>query len=86
MHLCVQWIPLYRDGELQTGAFHLPILLEHLPHSYSYLKADVNLPNLKWLDNHKPAFQVQLEAVSSLHAQVSGRCVDGVSGGDQVVL
>ncbi|KAK0422809.1 hypothetical protein QR680_007798 [Steinernema hermaphroditum] len=65
------WIPLYRDGRLQTGDFHLPISLDKLPQSYGYLPPDVNLPNIKWLDGHKPLFSVSLRALSTVHTQDS---------------
>ena len=29
-----------------------------------------SLPNLKWVDNHKGVFTVNIKAVSSVHAQV----------------
>uniref|UniRef100_A0A914X6L0 Dedicator of cytokinesis protein 7 n=1 Tax=Plectus sambesii TaxID=2011161 RepID=A0A914X6L0_9BILA len=63
------WIPLYKDGRLQTGDFNLPISLEKLPTSYCYLSPEVNLPNVKWLDGHKPVFSVTLEAATTLHTQ-----------------
>uniref|UniRef100_A0A9J2PJV5 Dedicator of cytokinesis protein 7 n=1 Tax=Ascaris lumbricoides TaxID=6252 RepID=A0A9J2PJV5_ASCLU len=63
------WVPLYKDGRLQTGEFTLPIALERLPTSYGYLSPDVNLPNVKWLDGHKPLFSVSLEAITTVHTQ-----------------
>uniref|UniRef100_A0A158Q851 Dedicator of cytokinesis protein 6 n=1 Tax=Elaeophora elaphi TaxID=1147741 RepID=A0A158Q851_9BILA len=65
------WIPLLKDGRLQTGEFTLPIALEQLPQSYGYLSPDVNLPNIKWLEGHKPLFDVKLEAVTTVHTQDS---------------
>lgn len=38
--------------------------------SYGYLSPEVNLPNIKWLEGHKPLFNVTLEAVSTVHTQV----------------
>lgn len=64
------WIPLLKDGRLQTGDFALPIALERLPPCYGYLSSDVNLPNIKWLEGHKPLFNVHLEAVSTVHTLV----------------
>uniref|UniRef100_A0A914RP43 C2 DOCK-type domain-containing protein n=1 Tax=Parascaris equorum TaxID=6256 RepID=A0A914RP43_PAREQ len=58
-----------KDGRLQTGEFTLPIALERLPTSYGYLSPDVNLPNVKWLDGHKPLFNVSLEAITTVHTQ-----------------
>nr|CRZ23221.1 Bm4167 [Brugia malayi] len=65
------WIPLLKDGRLQTGEFALPIALEQLPQSYGYLSPDVNLPNVKWLEGHKPLFDIKLEAVTTVHTQDS---------------
>lgn len=64
------WIPLLKDERLQTGEFTLPIALEQLPQSYGYLSPDVNLPNVRWLEGHKPLFDVKLEAVTTVHTQV----------------
>ncbi|VDL84929.1 unnamed protein product, partial [Nippostrongylus brasiliensis] len=50
------WLPLLRDGRLSTGDFNLPICLDRLPASYGYLSPDVALPNVRWLDGHKPVF------------------------------
>ncbi|VDM97928.1 unnamed protein product [Thelazia callipaeda] len=63
------WIPLLKDGRLQTGEFILPVALEQLPQSYGYLSPDVYLPNIKWLEGHKPLFEVKLEAVTTVHTQ-----------------
>ncbi|CAG9532753.1 unnamed protein product [Cercopithifilaria johnstoni] len=65
------WIPLLKDGRLQTGEFTLPIALEQLPQSYGYLSPDVNLPNVRWLEGHKPLFDVKLEAITTVHTQDS---------------
>uniref|UniRef100_A0A914Z118 C2 DOCK-type domain-containing protein n=1 Tax=Panagrolaimus superbus TaxID=310955 RepID=A0A914Z118_9BILA len=63
------WHPLYRNGQLQTGEFALPISLEPLPSSICYLSPFVNVPSIKWLDSHKPLFQVSITAVSTIHPQ-----------------
>ncbi|KJH41274.1 dedicator of cytokinesis [Dictyocaulus viviparus] len=63
------WLPLFRDGRLSTGDFHLPICLDRLPTSYGYLSPDVALPNVRWLDGHKPAFSLSITAVSTVHPQ-----------------
>lgn len=67
----LQWLPLFRDGRLSTGDFHLPICLDRLPSSYGYLSPDVALPNVRWLDAHKPAFNLSVKAISTVHPQVS---------------
>uniref|UniRef100_A0A0K0CXK9 C2 DOCK-type domain-containing protein n=1 Tax=Angiostrongylus cantonensis TaxID=6313 RepID=A0A0K0CXK9_ANGCA len=65
------WLPLFRDGRLTTGDFNLPICLDRLPASYGYLSPDVALPNVRWLDGHRPAFTLSITAVSTVHPQVS---------------
>uniref|UniRef100_A0A0K0EPK7 C2 DOCK-type domain-containing protein n=1 Tax=Strongyloides stercoralis TaxID=6248 RepID=A0A0K0EPK7_STRER len=64
------WIPIYQEkGCLQTGYFNIPISLDILPKGYCYLTPEVNLPNIKWLESHKPLFQVQISAITSIHTQ-----------------
>ncbi|CAJ0607791.1 unnamed protein product [Cylicocyclus nassatus] len=63
------WLPLFRDGRLSTGDFHLPICLDRLPSSYGYLSPDVALPNVRWLDAHKPTFNLSIVAISTVHPQ-----------------
>lgn len=63
------WLPLYRDGRLQTGTFNLPVMMEKPPMSYSFLTPFIQIPNTKWVDNHKEVFTVAVEAESSVHTQ-----------------
>ncbi|CAI4226264.1 unnamed protein product [Auanema sp. JU1783] len=63
------WLPLYRDGKLTSGDFNLPICIERPPNSYGYLDPEGALPNIKWLDGHKPLFNVFLRPESSVHPQ-----------------
>ncbi|CCD71357.1 C2 DOCK-type domain-containing protein [Caenorhabditis elegans] len=63
------WLPLYRNGKLRSGNFHLPVCGEKPPPRYGYLDANNALPNLKWVDNHKPIFSCSTEVISSVHAQ-----------------
>ncbi|XP_068130413.1 dedicator of cytokinesis protein 6 isoform X8 [Hyperolius riggenbachi] len=63
------WIPLMQHGRLRTGPFSLPVSVEKPPASYSVLTPDVQLPGMKWVDNHKPVFMVDLVAASSVHTQ-----------------
>ncbi|VDO33129.1 unnamed protein product [Haemonchus placei] len=63
------WLPLLRDNRLSTGDFNLPICLDRLPSSYGYLSPDVALPNVRWLDGHKPVFNVSIRAISTVHPQ-----------------
>ncbi|KAL8164603.1 UNVERIFIED_CONTAM: Dedicator of cytokinesis protein 7 [Gekko kuhli] len=63
------WIPLMQHGRLRTGQFCLPVSVDKPPPSYSVLTPDVQLPGMKWVDNHKGVFNVELVAVSSVHTQ-----------------
>ncbi|XP_060603802.1 dedicator of cytokinesis protein 7-like isoform X2 [Ruditapes philippinarum] len=64
------WLPLMRDGRLHVGDFMLPVSVEKLPPSYSILFPDIHtLPGMKWVDNHKGVFSVQLQSVSTIHTQ-----------------
>lgn len=67
------WLPLCRDDCLQTGTFALPVMAEMPPAGYSFLSPIPmdTLPNVKWIDNHKPLFVVQLDSYSSIFAQDS---------------
>uniref|UniRef100_A0A673M914 Dedicator of cytokinesis protein 7-like n=1 Tax=Sinocyclocheilus rhinocerous TaxID=307959 RepID=A0A673M914_9TELE len=58
------WIPLMQHGRLRTGSFSLPVSVEKPPPSYS-----VQLPGMKWVDNHKGVFNVEVKAASSVHTQ-----------------
>ncbi|XP_067118403.1 dedicator of cytokinesis protein 7 isoform X1 [Centruroides vittatus] len=60
------WLPLYREGRLQTGEHCLPVLMEKPPPSYTFLTPSIQIPNMKWVDNHKGVFTVVVEAVSSV--------------------
>uniref|UniRef100_A0AAQ6AA02 Dedicator of cytokinesis 6 n=1 Tax=Amphiprion ocellaris TaxID=80972 RepID=A0AAQ6AA02_AMPOC len=51
-------------GRLRTGSFSLPVSVEKPPPSYS-----VQLPGMKWVDNHKGVFNVEVTAASSVHTQ-----------------
>ncbi|CRL07174.1 CLUMA_CG020162, isoform A [Clunio marinus] len=68
------WIPLLIDGRLNIGEFNLPILLHEPPKSYSFITPDVNLPGTKWLDNHKPLFNVTLDSYSTVYTEDSYIC------------
>ncbi|XP_047664248.1 dedicator of cytokinesis protein 7-like isoform X1 [Tachysurus fulvidraco] len=63
------WIPLMQHGRLRTGSFGLPVSVEKPPASYSVLTPDVQLPGMKWVDNHKGVFNVDVRAASSVHTQ-----------------
>nr|XP_033779445.1 dedicator of cytokinesis protein 6 isoform X3 [Geotrypetes seraphini] len=63
------WVPLMQHGRLRTGHFSLPVSVEKPPPSYSVLTPDVQLPGMKWVDNHKAVFNVEVVAASSVHPQ-----------------
>lgn len=42
-------------------------MVESPPENYSFIPPDVQLPGIKWLDNHRPVFTVTVEAVTSAH-------------------
>ncbi|XP_058887404.1 dedicator of cytokinesis protein 7 isoform X6 [Acipenser ruthenus] len=63
------WIPMLQNGRIRTGQFCLPVSLEKPPQSYSVLSPDVPLPGMKWVDNHKGVFNVEVVSVSSIHTQ-----------------
>ena len=61
---------MLRDGKPQLGEFNLSVTADRPPPAYSQLSSDVALPNLKWIDGHKPLFKVVLSMVSSIHPKV----------------
>ncbi|XP_069498131.1 dedicator of cytokinesis protein 7 isoform X14 [Ambystoma mexicanum] len=63
------WIPMLQNGRLKTGPFCLPVSLEKPPQAYSVLSPEVPLPGMKWVDNHKGVFSVEVVASSSVHTQ-----------------
>ncbi|GFS94716.1 dedicator of cytokinesis protein 7 [Nephila pilipes] len=63
------WLPLFKEGRLQTGDFSLPVMMEYPPPSYSFLTPFIQIPNTKWVDNHKGIFNITLHAVSSVFPQ-----------------
>ncbi|KAJ3603775.1 hypothetical protein NHX12_028516 [Muraenolepis orangiensis] len=50
-----------------TGQSGLPIVLDRLPLNYSLHSPEV--PPVKWMDNHRTLFTVDIQAVSSVHPQ-----------------
>ncbi|XP_045063668.1 dedicator of cytokinesis protein 7-like isoform X8 [Coregonus clupeaformis] len=63
------WIPMLQNGRLRTGNFCLPVSLEKPPQSYAVLPPDVSLPGMKWVDNHRGVFNVEVTSVSTVHTQ-----------------
>lgn len=60
------WLPILADGRLNIGEHPLPVMIEEPPPNYSYIPP-VQLPGTKWLDNHRPVFNVTVEACTSIH-------------------
>ncbi|CAB1332240.1 unnamed protein product [Coregonus sp. 'balchen'] len=59
----------YHNGRLRTGNFCLPVSLEKPPQSYAVLPPDVSLPGMKWVDNHRGVFNVEVTSISTVHTQ-----------------
>lgn len=60
---CWAWREEGRKDHLRGGP---------MPGSLSPVPLQVQLPGMKWVDNHKGVFTVELVAVSSVHTQVRG--------------
>ncbi|XP_033475104.1 dedicator of cytokinesis protein 8 isoform X1 [Epinephelus lanceolatus] len=66
------WLPMVHNDRLQTGQFCLPIVLERLPANYSLHtpeKLPAQNPPVKWMESHKGLFNLEVQAVSSVHTQ-----------------
>ncbi|XP_034026414.1 dedicator of cytokinesis protein 8 isoform X2 [Thalassophryne amazonica] len=66
------WLPILSNDRLQTGQFCLPIVLDRLPVNYSLHtpeKVPPQVPPVKWMENHKGLFNLEIQAVSSVHTQ-----------------
>uniref|UniRef100_A0A3P8S4G7 Dedicator of cytokinesis 8 n=1 Tax=Amphiprion percula TaxID=161767 RepID=A0A3P8S4G7_AMPPE len=66
------WLPILNSDRLQTGQFCLPIILERLPVNYSLHtpeKLPPQVPPVKWMESHKGLFNLEIQAVSSVHTQ-----------------
>ncbi|XP_059909470.1 dedicator of cytokinesis protein 8 [Gadus macrocephalus] len=61
------WLRMLNSDRLQTGQYCLPIVLERLPLNYSLHSPEI--PPVKWMDSHKSLFNVEIQAVSSVHPQ-----------------
>ncbi|EDV30788.1 uncharacterized protein Dana_GF14871, isoform A [Drosophila ananassae] len=61
------WLPLLEDGKLKVGEFNLPVMVETPPENYSFIPPNVHLPGIKWLDNHRAVFAINVEAVTAVH-------------------
>nr|XP_037877673.1 dedicator of cytokinesis protein 7 isoform X2 [Bombyx mori] len=61
------WLPLCRNGKLSCGEFSLPVMQEEPPDNYSYIFPDVQLPGTRWIDNHRPIFNISLDPHTTVH-------------------
>uniref|UniRef100_A0A673BJ24 Dedicator of cytokinesis 8 n=1 Tax=Sphaeramia orbicularis TaxID=375764 RepID=A0A673BJ24_9TELE len=61
------WLPILNNDRLQTGQFCLPIVLDRLPVNYSLHSPEA--PPVKWMESHKGLFNLEVQAVSSVHTQ-----------------
>nr|XP_046243653.1 dedicator of cytokinesis protein 8 isoform X2 [Scatophagus argus] len=66
------WLPMLNNDRLQTGQFCLPVALDRLPVNYSLHapeKLPPQAPPVKWMESHKGLFNLEIQAVSSVHTQ-----------------
>ncbi|XP_027695364.1 dedicator of cytokinesis protein 8 isoform X1 [Vombatus ursinus] len=66
------WLPILFNERLQTGPYCLPVALEKLPPNYSMHspeKVPPQNPPIKWAEGHKGVFNIEVQAVSSVHTQ-----------------
>ncbi|KAJ8380780.1 hypothetical protein SKAU_G00015580 [Synaphobranchus kaupii] len=66
------WLPMVNNDRLQIGQYCLPIALDKLPQNYSLQspeKASPQMSSVKWMEGHKGVFNLELQAVSSIHTQ-----------------
>ncbi|KAM4824460.1 LOW QUALITY PROTEIN: dedicator of cytokinesis protein 8-like [Urocitellus parryii] len=66
------WLPILLNERLQTGSYCLPVALEKLPPNYSMHSAEkvpLQNPSIKWAEGHKGVFNIEVQAVSSVHTQ-----------------
>uniref|UniRef100_A0A8C8J219 Dedicator of cytokinesis 8 n=1 Tax=Oncorhynchus tshawytscha TaxID=74940 RepID=A0A8C8J219_ONCTS len=66
------WLPILSCDRLQTGQYCLPIALDRLPVNYSLHspeKIPPQVPPVRWMESHKGVFNLEIQAVSSVHTQ-----------------
>uniref|UniRef100_A0A2I3SJT7 Dedicator of cytokinesis 8 n=1 Tax=Pan troglodytes TaxID=9598 RepID=A0A2I3SJT7_PANTR len=72
------WLPILLNERLQTGSYCLPVALEKLPPNYSMHSAEkvpLQNPPIKWAEGHKGVFNIEVQAVSSVHTQLNWSAV-----------
>uniref|UniRef100_A0A914ICA2 Uncharacterized protein n=1 Tax=Globodera rostochiensis TaxID=31243 RepID=A0A914ICA2_GLORO len=68
------WLPLQLDGSDSappSGEHRLPISLDVPPPALCFLSPHVNVPDVHWLDSHRPLFHLHVVPVSSIQPQDS---------------
>ncbi|NXO05322.1 DOCK8 protein, partial [Rhinopomastus cyanomelas] len=66
------WLTILLNDRLQTGHYCLPVALDKLPFHYSIHSPErvpAQTPPIKWVEGHKGVFNVEVQAVSSVHTQ-----------------
>ncbi|XP_041753155.1 dedicator of cytokinesis protein 8 isoform X1 [Coregonus clupeaformis] len=66
------WLPILSTDRLQTGQYCIPIALDRLPVNYSMHSPEripPQVPPVKWMESHKGVFNLEIQAVSSVHTQ-----------------
>ncbi|KAM5192638.1 dedicator of cytokinesis protein 8 [Mantella aurantiaca] len=66
------WLPILLNERLQTGHYCLPVATEKLPANYSMHSPEKLPPQptpIKWVEGHKGVFNLEVQAVSSVHTQ-----------------
>lgn len=68
------WLPVFKNGRLLSGEKHLPVAC-NLPGNYLTfeqigLGQSIGPSNIKWVENMKPLFKVNLAVLSSVHTTV----------------
>ncbi|XP_076021315.1 dedicator of cytokinesis protein 8 isoform X2 [Genypterus blacodes] len=66
------WLPVLNNDRLLSGQYCLPIVLDRLPVNYSLHtpeKLPPQVPPVKWMESHKGLFNLEIQAVSSVHTQ-----------------
>ncbi|XP_072924709.1 dedicator of cytokinesis protein 7-like [Hemitrygon akajei] len=61
------WLPILDKGHLRSGSFDLPVCLDKLPFQYSV--ASTSLAGVKWLDNRKSVFKLELRPFSTIYPE-----------------
>ena len=62
------WLPLLDGSEqILNGLTSLPVCVQPPPNGYGRVGPDVNLPGVKWYDNRKALFTLDIKVDSTIH-------------------